>query len=261
MTVPIQYALVFLPPLAPKRLEFSYNFSERVKLVYCLLQGSEPGLHLSVFLMKSCALITGHLGQRVLLALVVFLCAAQVGHSQEIKGLEGVTPRAQLWRDAHPQFVREFKRLCQAGPARSERIPVQYSLETPSRVFNNGNLPDRHLILSFDDGPHTLYTEILLRVLNKCGIKAHFFPVGRQALKPHKAKMLTRMTEKGHMVGSHSFSHQNLKYISMKRAVEEIAQGHDAITKATGVFRPFFRFPYGSGNRTPKLLEALEKRG
>jgi peptidoglycan/xylan/chitin deacetylase (PgdA/CDA1 family) len=169
--------------------------------------------------------------------------------------------RIEAWLDSHPGFVRDLNRLCPAGPARTRHIPVQYTLKGPAQVYADGNLPDRHILLSFDDGPHLLYTELVLRVLEKCQIRAHFFPVGRQAKRPEKGRLLRRMTTTGHMVGSHSFSHPNLKNMRTSQARKEILFGHAAVIKATGAFRPFFRFPYGSGIHTPRLLKILKKRG
>jgi peptidoglycan/xylan/chitin deacetylase (PgdA/CDA1 family) len=213
--------------------------------------------------MNPCAHHQAYCWQRILFAVVAVFCIPKVvsASAPEAEAFLTISERAQFWLDNHPGFVRDYEQLCPAGPARNQHIPVQYALEGPARVYNNGNLPDRHVILSFDDGPHAVYTELTLMVLNKCRIQAHFFPVGRQANRPEKAALMRKMTKMGHMVGSHSYTHANLKYIRTSRAREEILLGHNAITQATGVFRPFFRFPFGSGNRTPRLLKILEKRG
>jgi peptidoglycan/xylan/chitin deacetylase (PgdA/CDA1 family) len=176
-------------------------------------------------------------------------------------GIEGVSEPVAEWLKGYPGFVRDYNRLCPAGPARSQRIPVQYTLKSPAAVFGDGNLPDKHVVLSFDDGPHLIHTELVLKVLEKCGITAHFFPVGRQAVRPRKAALLRRTAQAGHMVGSHSHSHQNLQFIPYKDARDEILRGHDEVVQATGVFRPFFRFPFGAGVRSPRLLRVLQKRG
>lgn len=61
--------------------------------------------------------------------------------------------------------------------------------------------------LTFDDGPHPVYTEKLLDLLQKYGIKASFFVVGRFA--EENPKLILRMAEEGHTVGLHSYWHKS----------------------------------------------------
>ena len=120
----------------------------------------------------------------------------------------------------------------------------------------------KHIVLSFDDGPRAEHTGILLDILSRCGIRAHFFLVGRKAKLKSNQPLIQRMLEEGHMIGTQTMNH-NLKLRTAKYgdARREMMQGHDAVEKAIGEKSIFFRFPYGSGQRRAQLHRLLRWRG
>ena len=64
------------------------------------------------------------------------------------------------------------------------------------------------IALTFDDGPGGKTTPRLLDELKKRNIKATFFVVGTNAAK--HPEILKRMDAEGHVIGNHSYAHQNL---------------------------------------------------
>lgn len=66
-------------------------------------------------------------------------------------------------------------------------------------------LPEADVALTFDDGPHPVYTPRLLDLLDKYQVQATFFVLAENALEhPH---LIARMKNEGHTVGIHSASH------------------------------------------------------
>lgn len=63
------------------------------------------------------------------------------------------------------------------------------------------------LVLTFDDGPDSRYTQEILAVLARYQVKAVFFLVGNKALKQHK--IVTQILAEGHQLGFHSMQHKN----------------------------------------------------
>ena len=99
------------------------------------------------------------------------------------------------------------------------------------------------VVLTFDDGPHRQYTRTILDVLSQHCARATFFMVGQRALG--YADMVQEVARRGHTVGTHTWSHANLKQQSQDGAVNEIELGISAVQKALGAqAAPFFRFPY-----------------
>lgn len=122
----------------------------------------------------------------------------------------------------------------------------------------NDFLRDGEVVLTFDDGPSRRHTPAVLEALDAHCTKATFFVVGRMAVA--NADMLQEVAMRGHTIGTHTWSHKNLRTLSEAQARAEIELGLSAVQAALGApVAPFFRFPYLSD---PKSMQAhLEQRG
>lgn len=119
-------------------------------------------------------------------------------------------------------------------------------------------LADKEVILTFDDGPQVHTTHAVLDALDAHCTKATFFSIGKMALGlPH---ILRDVAKRGHTIGTHTWSHQNLrKRKKGEAAVEEIEKGVAGVTRALG--KPtaaFFRFPFLQDSK--ETLGYLAKR-
>jgi peptidoglycan/xylan/chitin deacetylase (PgdA/CDA1 family) len=113
----------------------------------------------------------------------------------------------------------------------------------------NDFLQDHEVVLSFDDGPLRPYTRAVLKALSDECTKATFFMVGRMAASD--PAMVKEIAAQGHTIGSHTWSHKNLKPLGLVRGRQELEMGASAVTKAKGSpIAPFFRFPYLSESRS-----------
>jgi cellulose synthase/poly-beta-1,6-N-acetylglucosamine synthase-like glycosyltransferase/peptidoglycan/xylan/chitin deacetylase (PgdA/CDA1 family) len=109
-------------------------------------------------------------------------------------------------------------------------------------------VPDRHVVLTFDDGP-SKWTDQILNVLATRGVKATFFLVGARAAD--RPDLVRRMYAEGHDVGVHTFTHANLANVSPPRLHLELDQTQLAIAAAIGQTTNLIRLPYSS---TPAAL-------
>ena len=107
----------------------------------------------------------------------------------------------------------------------------------------NDPLRDREVILTFDDGPHKQLTQPVLEALDAHCTKATFFMVGQRALQ--YPELVRAVASRGHTVGTHTWSHQNLAKLEPAEATAEIEMAISAVQKSLGASAaPFFRFPY-----------------
>ena len=97
--------------------------------------------------------------------------------------------------------------------------------------------------LTFDDGPHSVYTPILLDGLKERGIKATFFLMGKNI--QGKEDIVKRMAEEGHLIGNHTYSHVQLSRLPMEKAREEVEKTNEEIYEITGEYPVYLRPPYG----------------
>lgn len=104
-------------------------------------------------------------------------------------------------------------------------------------------LDDGEVVLTFDDGPLRRYTQPVLDALDAHCTRATFFVVGRMAVAD--PMMVRDMARRGHTIGTHTWSHRNLRALGGAAAEKEFELGVSAVSKALGgPVAPFFRFPY-----------------
>lgn len=112
--------------------------------------------------------------------------------------------------------------------------------------------------LTFDDGVSSPMTEKVLAMLREQDVKATFFLVGQKVEKdPQTAR---RIVEEGHLVGSHSWSHDwRVNFRGSRAHSDEINRSREAIRKAAGVTPRYYRPPVGI--TTPHLAKAVNHSG
>ena len=84
---------------------------------------------------------------------------------------------------------------------------------------------EKVLYLTFDDGPDTVYTNILLDFLEKEQIPAAFFMVAGSARK-HPG-IVERMRKSGYQVGIHSLSHESAMLSGPGRTGRDVKESKD----------------------------------
>jgi peptidoglycan/xylan/chitin deacetylase (PgdA/CDA1 family) len=89
------------------------------------------------------------------------------------------------------------------------------------------------LALTYDDGP-SRYTETLLDTLKENNVKATFFIVGVNIKTNRERDILKRIYNEGHLIASHTWSHQDLRTLSDWRIREEMTKTDDVIFDVLG---------------------------
>ena len=105
----------------------------------------------------------------------------------------------------------------------------------------------KRVALTFDDGPHPVWTEQLLDGLKKRGVVASFFVVGENAEK--NPELLVRMQEEGHLIGNHTYSHMQLRKKNRKAFGEELIKTNEVIREAMGQETIYVRPPFGTWDK------------
>lgn len=105
----------------------------------------------------------------------------------------------------------------------------------------------RRIALTFDDGPHPYYTDLLLDGLAERGVKATFFLLGENI--EGREDVIRHMSEEGHLIGNHTFYHVDVNSLPLKEACAEIRDTSEAIRAITGQQVEYVRPPYGNWNK------------
>jgi peptidoglycan/xylan/chitin deacetylase (PgdA/CDA1 family) len=95
------------------------------------------------------------------------------------------------------------------------------------------------LALTFDDGPHPVYTPQVLDLLRRHRVKATFFLVGARARA--RPDLVARMRADGHEIGNHTESHGRTLLQPLGRFEQELRDGERTLGLAGArpkLFRP-----------------------
>lgn len=103
------------------------------------------------------------------------------------------------------------------------------------------------MVLTFDDGPDPRYTPHILDTLAEYDVRATFFVCGEMA--DWNRDILARMSDEGHIVGNHTWSHPLLTKMTRGQIRSEMERTSDVIEDAYGERPQWFRAPYGAWNR------------
>ncbi|MFI6895121.1 bifunctional polysaccharide deacetylase/glycosyltransferase family 2 protein [Streptomyces sp. NPDC050256] len=119
-------------------------------------------------------------------------------------------------------------------------------LSFPGGTARTQSVPDRTIVLTFDDGPDPEWTGKVLDVLDDNDVPGTFFLVGSM-ISRHPG-LVRDMVDGGNEVGIHTFTHVDLSYQSASRVTRELAQTQLALAGAAGITTTLFRAPYSSTN-------------
>ena len=123
-------------------------------------------------------------------------------------------------------------------------------------VFWHARTEERVISLTFDDGPCHPYTEQLLEILDREGIRATFFMPGHNV---RREPNLAAEVASSHAVGNHTYTHPHLTWSRTSKVREELERGQEAIYEATGKVPTIFRVPHGWYG--PQVISTAETLG
>jgi len=187
--------------------------------------------------------------------------------------------RVEAWVEAEYRQARGGRRpRWEAYLAElQKRIPLDQLLGAPGipapapspgaaeGEISGAAFPEKVLVLSFDDGPHRIYTEEIKALLQAEKIPALFFEVGRnlgtvdasgQARLGPMATFTEDLVKAGFVVGNHSYTHAQLSRETGAPLDLEIRETDQLLQAIPGAHSHLFRFPYGA--RTPVQMAALQ---
>jgi peptidoglycan/xylan/chitin deacetylase (PgdA/CDA1 family)/tetratricopeptide (TPR) repeat protein len=203
------------------------------------------------------------------------LQSIQTAYRQEVTRIfsqfatRGAAGTREKW-DAYVQYLRTLtsrdRILAEIGDVLTPE-PEAGLRGAGTEVFGTDFAP-KTVALTFDDGPHPKYTEQMLALLRKYGIKACFFELGQNLgtvdsagvvkLGP-TAAIARKVLEAGHMIANHSYSHPVLPKLPEAQRQSEIDRTNLLLEKVMGHKTDLFRAPYGARNK--EILAQVTQEG
>lgn len=124
------------------------------------------------------------------------------------------------------------------------------------KVYNirstDPNFKGKVALLTFDDAPYGNTTKQILDILDQYHAKAIFFINGH--LAEPRQDVIKEIVARGHIIGNHTWWHDNLKKMTPEKTKEEIVSVSKLIEQITGSKPVYFRPPFGINSDLSKKI-------
>lgn len=171
------------------------------------------------------------------------------------------TPTAKIvhhgvFRTADPYWINAKETDYRSVPELMAQHRSELERGIKNDILMHGSTSQKEIALTFDDGPHPIYTRKILAILDKYDVKATFFVVGEMAER--YPELIKAEIDDGHNIGNHTYHHVNLTKIPTGYVATEIAACdkvlQSVVSKPVRLFRP----PGGDYNdRITEVSEVL----
>jgi peptidoglycan/xylan/chitin deacetylase (PgdA/CDA1 family) len=151
-------------------------------------------------------------------------------------------------------FAAQIKMLADSG----------YHSISPDQLYgyliSGAELPAKPILLTFDDTDLDQYN-IAYPEMKKYGFKGVFFIMTVSLGRPHymSREQVRHLSDEGHVIGSHTWDHHNVKKYTGKDWVTQIEKPTRQLEAITGKSIRYFAYPYGLWNEA--AIPELKKRG
>ncbi|MDX5418222.1 MAG: polysaccharide deacetylase family protein [Hymenobacteraceae bacterium] len=121
-------------------------------------------------------------------------------------------------------------------------------------------LPEKPVMITFDDTSLGQYT-VAAAELEKYGFKGVFFIMTVSLGRPNymSKAQVKELSDRGHVIGSHTWDHQNVKKYEGKDWITQVEKPSRQLEEITGKPTEYFAYPFGLWN--PEAIPELKRRG
>ena len=152
------------------------------------------------------------------------------------------------------EFKSQMKMLADSG----------YHTILPDQLYDylvyGAKLPKKPIMLTFDDTKLDQYN-VAIPEMKKYGFKGVFFIMTVSLGKPNymSKAQVKEISDAGHVIGSHTYDHQNVKKYQGEDWVTQIEKPTKTLKEITGKDIKYFAYPFGLWNK--EAIPELKKRG
>ena len=117
---------------------------------------------------------------------------------------------------------------------------------------------EKIVALTFDDGPHPIYTPQILDILDQYQAKATFFMIGNRM--EQYPDIVREVSARGHLIANHTYTHPyNLRTLSPEKLKWEVDQCQQNMQTIAGQNTYLFRPPRGILNQ--EIIKIVQDKG
>jgi len=157
-----------------------------------------------------------------------------------------------------------------------DNVRVAPLAEVVSALADRKSLPQRTVVLTFDDGFSDFYSfaapelqrlslpATIFVLTGLCGKRNNWLGQDANWINQHDLmnwQQVEELAQDGFQFGAHSVSHPNLPEISAREADREVAGSKTELQQRTGQSVDFFAYPFGRWNARVRALVQQHYRG
>ena len=137
------------------------------------------------------------------------------------------------------KYIKNDYGSIQAGSAQLlPSVYLEHDIDTNKKL----------IAITFDDGPHLINTEEIIKISKKYEAHVTFFVVGLNVAD--YPEIIKKSLDEGHQIASHSYSHKNLTTISDDEINFQLNHTNELLNEVTGNdIKWMIRPPYGAYNQ------------
>jgi peptidoglycan-N-acetylglucosamine deacetylase len=191
--------------------------------------------------------MTPRIPRLIAVIVAVGVCSAVPGCGWKKEGA-GQDPRPK-YKQEQAEMKMQSESIPVPSPAALQETAAEDApaLDLSSYPIAGPPLPDKVAYLTFDDGPSG-HTDVILDILKQNGVKATFFVIGQESERA--ITLYKRMSEEGHKLGNHTFSHDYSKlYRNPDMFMQDVRKLEAFLQTHAGQKPDILRFPGGSNTR------------
>lgn len=190
----------------------------------------------------------------VILALSIYGGIKYAEYKNNVKIQEQIQKEQELLEEQRRiEEEKERIRLKNANTLTKEQMQA---------IENIYSIEEKTVFLTFDDGPTTTVTPLILDVLKQENVKATFFVLGNRAKA--NPDLIKREFEEGHYIANHGYTHKYSQiYQNTQTVMDEYNYTESCIQEALGnpdYHSRVFRFPGGSYGGYYKNIKSQAKQ-
>lgn len=169
---------------------------------------------------------------------------------------EFIDPSFSVTDNCDKNITKKVKVIGSVDTTKAGTYTITYKVKDKSKnktelkrtVLVNKKEQPGTIYLTFDDGPKSGTTNVILDILRDEGVKATFFVTNKGP-----DDLIKREFDEGHSIGLHTASHNyQLIYSSTTNYFNDLEEVHNRVLNLTGIDSRVIRFPGGSSNTISK---------
>ena len=122
-------------------------------------------------------------------------------------------------------------------------LSFSFRVSAESNVYSKNASAGKKVAITFDDGPHPIYTKRILDILEKYGARATFFVIGRNIENYPEA--FEELAKSDNEIGNHTYNHKRLGGLGRTRLESEIIMTERLIESYSNRHSSVLRPPEG----------------